>query len=431
MIGTLWFLLALIIIVTVHEYGHYIIGRLTGIKAEVFSIGFGPQLWSRVDRHGTRWQLAAVPLGGYVRFKGDADAASRPGDVTGLSAAERRQTMAGAPLWARSATVLAGPFANFLLSFLIFIGVIFSQGLAVDEVRLGKVRDFPGIQGQLLPGDRITALQGVPTPDFQAFYTQAATLTDQAEVTYSVTRGDQSLTVTAPNPLPPLVDTVQPQSAALEAGMQPGDVILKAGGRDVASFAQLPDFVAASNGQPVTLTVWRAGQTIDVQMTPRRRDLPLAEGGFETRWMVGLSAAPLFDPQTRTPGLAEAAGLALSQGISVIRVNLEGLVAMVAGQISTCNLSSPVGMANVVAAAAANGVDAFIQTLAMISLAIGLLNLFPIPVLDGGHLVFHLYEGITGRVPSDGAMRLLMTAGLGLLLTVMVFALSNDLFRCH
>lgn len=428
-LGIFWFLVVIVIIVTVHEFGHYIVGRWSGIKADVFSVGFGPQVWARTDRQGTRWQLAAIPLGGYVKFRGDSDAASRPGDISTLTPAERRQTMQGAPLWARSATVLAGPMANFLLAFVIFLGVIFWQGLAVDEVKVGEVRAMPGAEA-LQPGDRITALDGTETPDFTAFFQKAAEIPDEATVSYRITRAGQDLTVSAPNPLPPLVDQVQPQSAAMDAGMQAGDVILKAGGQTIASFTQLPDLVAATNGQPITLTVWRAGQTFDLTMTPRRRDLPLPEGGFETRWLIGLSAAPLIAPETRTPGLVEAAGLAFSQGVAVIRVNLEGLVWMVAGRISTCNVSSPVGMATVVAAAARDGLESFVQTLAMISLAIGFLNLFPIPVLDGGHLVFHLYEGITGKPPSDRAMQALMTLGMVVLVGVMLFAFSNDLFRC-
>lgn len=428
-IGILWFLVAIVIIVTVHEFGHYIVGRWSGIKADVFSVGFGPQLWARTDRHGTRWQVAAIPLGGYVKFRGDADAASKPGDIAGLTAEEKRATMQGAPLWARSATVLAGPFANFLLAFFIFLGVLFWQGIAVDEVKVGSLGTLPGANA-LQPGDVITALNGTPTPDYTAYFDAADAAAAQAQVTYGVTRAGQPTEVSGPNPLPALIGQVMPKSAALEAGLQAGDVIAKANGQDIASFGQLPEIVAGTEGQPVTLTVIRDGKPFEVTMTPRRMDLPKAEGGFETRWLIGLTAGVLFEPATRTPGLWEASTLAFGQGVSVIRVNLEGLVWMVAGKISSCNVSSPVGMAGAVAAAARDGAQSFLQTLAMISLAIGFLNLFPIPVLDGGHLVFHLYEGVVGKPPSDRAMQLLMTLGMGLLLAVMLFALSNDLFRC-
>ena len=146
--GTVWtvlfFVIALSVIVFVHEYGHYIVGRWSGIHSEVFSIGFGPVLFSRTDRRGTRWQVAAIPFGGYVKFLGDADASSvRQGDVSGLSADERRHTMAGAPLWARTATVAAGPVFNFILAFLLFVLVAFLTGVVREEPTVGKMWSLP------------------------------------------------------------------------------------------------------------------------------------------------------------------------------------------------------------------------------------------------------------------------------------------------
>ncbi|NBZ87890.1 RIP metalloprotease RseP [Stagnihabitans tardus] len=430
-IGVLWFLVALVVIVTVHEYGHYIVGRWSGIKAEVFSIGFGQVIYSRTDRHGTRWQIAAIPLGGYVKFKGDSDASSRPtaGGLEGLSAAERRQTMQGAPLWARSATVLAGPFANFLLAVAILVGLIFWQGLPVNEVRVGSVA--PMAQGVLQEGDLIQAIDGQETPDFTAFYTVADGLSTKPRVAYQIERAGAEVTVEGPNPLPPLVGQVMLKSAALEADLRPGDLIVKAGGQDIASFGQLPDIVKAGDGAPVTLTVQRDGESFDLTLTPRRSDLPKAEGGFETRWLIGLNAGSLFEPATRTPGVLEATGLAVEQGFGLLKVNVEGVVAMLAGKISVCrNLSSPVGMAQAVAQAAEQGAAAYLSLLAVFSLGIGLMNLFPIPVLDGGHLVFHLYEAVTRRPPSDRAMQVLMMAGIAVLVSIMLYAVLSDLVGC-
>lgn len=434
--GTAWtlvsFLIAIAVIVTVHEYGHYIIGRLTGIKAEVFSLGFGKPLWSRVDKHGTRWQIAALPLGGYVKFLGDSDASSRPdqGLMQDLSPEEKRHTMHGAPLWARSATVVAGPLANFILAFVIFAGVILWRGVAVDQPLIGALKEVPFAGASLQTGDLVTAINGQPTPDLGTFFTVADTLSDAASVTYQVTRSGQSLTIEGPNPLPPIAESVQPQSAALDAGIQPGDVIIKAAGQDIASFSQLPKIVEATSGKPIALTLWRAGKTFDVSLSPRRRDLPAPDGGFETRWLIGVSGGVLFDPVTRQPGLGEAASIAWTQGWYMAKTTLSGLGAIVAGKISSCNVSSPIGMAKVVGAAARSGLESFLQTLALVSLSIGLLNLFPIPVLDGGHLVFHIYEAATGHPPSERVLQVLMTLGLGLLAAVMVFAVSNDLFRC-
>ncbi len=434
--GTAWtfasFLVAILVIVTVHEFGHYIVGRLCGIHADVFSLGFGAPLISRTDKHGTRWQIAALPLGGYVQFMGDADGASRPDEdlLDGLTDAEKRHTMHGAPLWARSATVIAGPVANFILAFVIFLGIILWKGIAVDVPLIGAIKAVP-FEGQgLLVGDQITAIEGQPTPDLATFFTLADGMGDKARVTYQVTRNGQSMAVEGPNPLPPVADSVQPQSAALDAGIQAGDVILKAAGKDIASFSQLPKLVEADAGKPIALTLWRAGKTFDVSLSPRRRDLPTADGGFETRWLIGVSGGVLFEPVARTPGLVEAASLAWNQGWYMAKINLTGLGYIVMGKISSCNVSSPIGMAKAVGAAAHTGVETFLGMLALVSLSIGILNLFPIPVLDGGHLVFHVWEAATGHPPGERALKVLMSVGLTILAALMLFALSNDLFRC-
>ncbi len=426
------FVLALVIIVAVHEYGHYIVGRWSGIHAEVFSIGFGPRLWSRIDRFGTRWQIALVPLGGYVRFLGDADAASRPdgAGMAGLSAAERRHSMHGAPLWARSATVVAGPLFNVALTLLLFFGTIMWSGVAVDQPIIGALRAVPFDGPGLQVGDKIVALNGRPTPDLTTFFTVADSLETQATAEYQVNRAGADITVTGPNPLPPVTATVMADSAALDAGLQKGDVILSVAGSKVASFNQVPALIEASKGAPVALSIWRAGKVFDVTLTPRRRDLPTKDGGFETRWMIGLSGGVLFDPEIRRPGLIEAAGLSWNQTWFMAKTTLSGLAHVVSGAISSCNISGPIGMAKVVGAAARSGWETFIQTLALVSLSIGLLNLFPIPVLDGGHLVFHIYEATTGRPPSDRALQVLMSIGLAMLISLMVFAVSNDLFLC-
>lgn len=426
------FLVAIVVIVTVHEFGHYIVGRWTGIHAEVFSLGFGKVLWQRTDSRGTRWQIAALPLGGYVKFLGDSDGSSRPdtGLMQGLSAEEKRHTMHGAPLWARSATVIAGPLANFILAFVIFTAVIMGKGVAVDQPIIGALKDVPFATPNLAPGDTITALEGQATPDLTSFFTVADTLADKVSVTYQVRRAGQDMTFAGPNPMPAYADNVQPGSAALDAGIAPGDVIVKAAGQEIASFSQLPKLVEAAGGKPLQLTLWRAGKTLDVTLTPRRKDIPTADGGFETRWLIGISGGMLFDPVVRRPALTEAMGIAWKQGWYMAKINLSSLGYMVAGKISTCNVSSPIGMAKAVGAAARSGWETFLQTLALVSLSIGLLNLFPIPVLDGGHLVFHVWEAVTGHPPSTRALQVLMTVGVGLLAALMLFALSNDLFRC-
>jgi regulator of sigma E protease len=423
------FIIALSIIVSVHEYGHYIVGRWTGIHAEVFSLGFGPVLASRVDKRGTKWQIAALPLGGYVKFMGDADAASvRTGALSEYSDEERRHTMAGAPLWARSLTVAAGPIANFILGFLIILIFVLSMGLPADAPVISSVQTLNVATDALQPGDKILALNGKSTLTLEDYGTALDALPETATVDWTVERNGTRTDIVAPHPLPVLVGQVLPKSAAGDAGLQTGDIILAANGTTISAYGQLVDIVKNSGGNPITLGIWRGGQTLEATMTPRRRDVPIADNKFETRWQIGLISAPLLTLETRSPGLIEAITTAAQSTWGLLTASLSGLWHIATGMISTCNLSGPIGMAEVMGDAALAGAKVFFERLAVLSLGIGLLNLFPIPVLDGGHLVFHAYEAVMGRPPTDKALRVLMSVGLTLLLSVMAFALSNDIF---
>lgn len=423
--GLVWtiasFLVALGVIVAVHEYGHYIIGRWSGIKAEVFSLGFGPVVASRMDRRGTRWQLALIPLGGFVKFKGDADAASAISTEV-----EGRDTMGGAPLWARAATVAAGPIFNFVLAFGIFMIVILFSGLPQDKPIVGLAHPMPNVT-QLQTGDVILGMNDQTTPDFKSYVALAGKLPPSPTVTYQVQRGDQTLDVVSAHPMPALVGAVYPKNAGMAAGIKEGDVILSVNGQPVSSFAELPPLVEASNGAPVALVIWRDGAEIPLTLTPNRRDLPKEDGSFETRWLIGLSSGLLFDPQTRQAGPIEAAELAAKQVWSVLSGSVSGIVHLVRGDISSCNLSGPVGLAGAMGDAARSGLSSFVSMLAVVSLGVGLLNLFPIPVLDGGHLVFFAYEAVTGRKPNPKVLNVAVAIGLALILALTVFALGNDL----
>lgn len=424
------FVVALSIIVAVHEYGHYIVGRWSGIHAEVFSIGFGPVLFSRVDRRGTRWQVAALPFGGFVKFLGDANAASAGADdevMSHLDAKGRRQTMHGAPLWARAATIFAGPAFNFLFSIMIFAGFMTVQGLPDATPRLGEVHAMPGQNG-LLEGDLITAVEGQPVTTLAEFYAAGQTIAPADTVAYTIRRAGETSTLPGPHPAPARAAGIAINSAARAAGMQVGDVVLSVDGAPIHAFSQLPPLVAAAEGAPVALQVWRQGAVIDLALTPRRTDLPLPGGGFETRWLIGLQSGTFFEHPTRAVGPFEAVPLAVNQIGAIISNSFSGLYHMVTGAISTCNLSGPVGIANTSAEMASDGIESFIWFIAVLSTAVGLLNLFPIPILDGGHLVFHAYEAVVGRPPSERILNALMSVGLVLLASLMLFALGNDLF---
>ncbi|NRP50835.1 Regulator of sigma-E protease RseP [Aliiroseovarius sp. xm-v-201] len=425
------FVVALTIIVAVHEYGHYIVGRWSGIKADVFSIGMGPVLYSRVDKHGTKWQVASYPIGGYVKFAGDANAASGGADeevLAELSPEERRHTMPGAPLWARTATVAAGPIFNFILSILLFGGILMWVGVGTDPLTVGKAKPLPGVEDVLQPGDEILSIAGAETPKLSEFYTFATQLPNTPVVEYRLNRDGKKVVVIGPHPFPALIGSVTPKSAAIEAGLRRDDLIETVDGNRVATFEGLRDLVVNGEGAPLTLGIYRDGERLEVTLTPRRQDLPLPEGGFETRWLIGVSPGLIFEPATRTPGVLESLEGGVDRVIYIIRSSLSGLWHMISGKISSCNLSGPIGIAQVSGQAASQGVSSFIAFIGMLSTAVGLLNLFPIPVLDGGHLVFFAYEAVTRRKPSDKVMNILLIIGLSLVLSLMVFGVTNDLF---
>ena len=425
------FVVALSVIVAIHEYGHYIIGKWSGIKAEVFSIGFGPVIASRIGKDGTRWQIAALPFGGYVKFMGDTSAASdRPDEevLSSLTAEERRQTMHGAPLWARAATVIAGPAFNFVLSFLLFAALLFARGVATDPITVVEMRPMPIEAEALLPGDVLLEIRGEavpPTDDFGAF---GSALEASPTLPYTILRDGREIQIEGPWLYPPYATTITPGSAAEKGGVEVGDVVTAIDGVEVYDFGQLRDAVGASDGKPVTLTLWRDGQTREVTLQPERRDLPLPDGGFETRYLIGIGGGLVFEPKSEAPGIGEALLYGVNQTIFIVESSISGLYHMIAGKISTCNLSGPIGIAETSGQAASQGWVSFLWFIAVLSTAVGFLNLFPIPVLDGGHLVFHAYEWATGRPPSDKALRYLMAGGLTIMLALMVFAVGNDLF---
>jgi len=433
--GFLWTLLSFVVVLSVivfiHEFGHYIVGRWCGIHAEVFSLGFGPKVTSWHDKRGTRWQLSAFPFGGYVKFLGDADASSRTDQAAleKMDEATRARSFHGARLYKKALTVAAGPVANFILSIAIFSGLVMVSGLATDAPIVGQLKPLPAAGYTLKPGDRILAINGVKTPDYPALYAYARTKGPLTAVQdYTVRRAGQELTAKGPFPLLPLVDTVQPQSAAMAAGLKVGDLIESVDGKKIIAFRQLQALVSASAGRKMHLKIWRDGNERQITLAARVVDMPDASGKFVKRTLIGITGGLFFRPKTVTPGPLEAVKIGALQTYDIVSSSLGGLVQMVRGSISACNLQGPVGIAKTSGDAASQGVSSFVWFIAVLSTAIGLLNLFPIPVLDGGHLVFFGYEAIAGKPPSDRVLQVLMSGGLFLIIALMVFALTNDFF---
>ena len=427
------FVVCLSIIVFIHEYGHYIVGRWSGIHAEVFSIGFGPVLFARVDRRGTVWQVAAIPLGGYVRFKGDKGAAS-DADTSALQdmdAAERRSTMHGAPLWARAATVAAGPVFNFILSLILFFGLSVNQGVTKNPLTVGQVYDVPQVS-EVQVGDILRRVGSVDVPadgDFSDFFLAIRENPDGPIIEYGVERDGRDIVVRGPAMDLARISSLIPRSAAIEAGLKVGDVITHVNGTPINYFSDLKVAVEGSNGAPLLLSVYRAGEMLDFDLQPKKVEEQNEQGGYDVFWRIGIvSTLYAFEPESEAIGVSEAAQNAARTTYSVMKASITGLVDVVTGAISSCNLSGPIGIAETSGQMARQGGDSLIWFIAVLSTAVGLINLFPIPVLDGGHLVFHGYEAVTGRPPNLRVMNAMMMAGLAIVLSFMLFALFNDVF---
>ncbi|MCX7565331.1 RIP metalloprotease RseP [Sulfitobacter sp. F26169L] len=437
--GFIWtlvaFVIALSVIVAIHEYGHYIVGRWCGIKADVFSLGFGPVLYSRFDKHGTKWQIAALPFGGYVKFAGDANAASGKNEAAMEDAAvdptRLRATMHGAPLWARALTVAAGPAFNFAMSIIIFGAIAMSLGTVRDPLTVESLKPLPNQIEGLRKGDVIQAIEGrsfpssIRSPEYRTYMDE---LPLKPELEYTVLRDGASVTVDGPYPMPALVGGVGAETAALEAGLAAGDVIVGIDGEPTFAFQQLKTAVESSEGRPLLLDVWRHGEVLKFTLVPKSTDEPQADGSFINVMRIGISSDSAITAATETPGIIEAAKSGVAGTWRIIKGSISGLWHMATGAISSCNMSGPVGIAKVSGAMASQGALSFINFIAVLSTAVGLLNLFPIPALDGGHLTFYAYEAVTGKPPSDKALRVLMSIGITLVLGLMLFALSNDLF---
>ncbi len=425
------FLVVLGIVVFVHEYGHYIVARWCGIHAEVFSIGFGPVIWSRRDGRGTLWQIAALPLGGYVKFLGDSDGASRadPKALSGLSAQDRKRSFHGASVGRRMLTVLAGPVANFVLTTVVFAGLVLWQGVPTDLPTIGQVEPLPNVEQPLRGGDVVLEVNGASVGSFEDIYVAAAAMDAPGPMEFVVEREGERIALTAPYALPARVFGVEPLSPASRAGLREGDVILRADGRELTAFEDLRQVVVASEGRTVALEVWRDGAEVALEITPAERDADDGAGGFERRVMIGVVGASLYVPATTTPAPWTALAIGAQRMVGVITQSVNGIRHLITGAIGAENLQGPLGIAQISGETASQGWLSYITLIGIISTAIGFLNLFPIPVLDGGHFVAFLIEAVRGRPPSEVAMQVAMSIGLGLILVLMVFATYNDVMR--
>jgi len=421
-LGTVfYFIVALSTIVSIHEYGHYIVGRWCGVHAEVFSIGFGPILFSTTDKKGTRWQLALIPMGGYVKFLDD--------DVTNpnLKSAKLTGGLNGASLPRRAAIIFAGPAFNFLFSVLIFSSIFQYSGGISDLSIIGKLKNIPDLEETFVVGDHIFEIEGQDVKKFSSFINVATKLSPQKYVNYTVLRNNEFISFKGTFPFLPLVDHLQPKSPAIKAGLLVGDLILELDDTPVYSLSTVQEVVNESMGRAIKLKVWRNKNTLEIMVEPKRQDIPL-ENTFVSKWLIGFSGGLFFEPVRKSVSFDESLAGGVKQTWNVISSSIFGLTNIIAGTISSCNLQGPLGIAEASGDIARQGFVDFIWFIGIMSTAIGLINLFPIPVLDGGHLVFIAFEAITRRPLNNHVQKWLTLGGVGVLLSLMIFALSNDLF---
>ncbi|MDV5823016.1 RIP metalloprotease RseP [Sphingobium naphthae] len=343
-------------LVFVHELGHYLVGRWCGVKAEAFSIGFGPELFAWVDRRGTRWRVAALPLGGYVRFKGDMNAASMTDPAwLQMPAKERAESFPAKPLWQRAAIVAAGPAINFLFAILI-------------------IATFAFVHGE----SRTPAVAGV----------------------------------------------VEQGSAADAAGIQVGDRILSFNGRAMDTYTDMVMYTRIRPGEPVDVVIDRGGKRLEIQT---RIGAVMEDDGFGQQYRVGRLGIGASDPVVERVGLLRAPVVAIERTGQIVRTMVETLGQIVTGGRSVKELGGPLKIAQVSGQAATLGLESFIFFAALISINLGFINLLPIPMLDGGHLLFYGIEAVQRRPVSAQAQEWAYRSGLAVLMAMMLLVTFNDL----
>jgi regulator of sigma E protease len=440
-------LATLAILVGVHEFGHFWVARRCGVKVLRFSIGFGTSLITWNDKQGTEYSISVIPLGGYVKMLDE-----REGEV---SAAELDQAFNRKPVLQRIAVVAAGPIANFILAvvayWFLFMGGETGIAPIIGSVEAGSDADIAGLEA----GQEIIAVDGRETPTWQALsFRLLDRLGDSGPMKFAVKYpesdfiyesevvldewlseqetpdlfGGLGITLYTPDVLP-LFDEIIDGGAAARAGLLPGDLALRADGIDLALWMDWVDYVRARPGQAIELEYLRNGEVRVVSLVPE----PVTDEKGETFGRVGISVRPpeLPDSMKRefNRGPLESLGASVIRTWELAGFTLSSIKKMVMGLISPKNLSGPITIAKVASASAKSGLESYISFLALLSVSLGVLNLLPIPVLDGGHLMYYVVELLVGRPVPERIQMLGYQMGLFLVLGIMGLALFNDFAR--
>jgi regulator of sigma E protease len=406
-VGLIQNILAVIVVlgllVTFHEFGHFWVARRCGVKVLRFSVGFGKPLWSRVDRHGTEFAIAAIPLGGYVKMLDEREA---PVPEEQLDQAFNRKTV-----WQRIAIVAAGPIANFLLAIVAY-WALFVAGTTVVSPMVGSVApDSPAAEAGLANGDEIVAIQGDEMRSWEDVNLKLVSI-----IGFS---GELDIDARPEG-------ASDPQRFGLS---EAGDRMVAINGEPVDDWMHFVNMVRSSPGETLQLTYERNGEQSNVDLTPVRNRL---ENGVEIGY-IGAGAEQVewpaaFQREIRY-GPIEAVGQAVSRTGEMTLLTLDAIRKMFVGLISPSNLSGPITIAQISGDSARAGMEAFIGFLAYLSISLGVLNLLPIPVLDGGHLLYYFMEVVRGRPVSEKTQAVGLRIGLAMVGTLMLMALYFDLMR--
>jgi len=440
------FLFVLGVVVFFHELGHFLAARWCGVTVTTFSIGFGRELWARVDRHGTRWRVAAIPLGGYVKFLDDANAASQPSAAAPADLPPG--SFHGKPVWQRSFVVAAGPLANFLVAALIYTAVNATYGVSMVTARVDEVvAGMPAEKAGLKAGDVITDIDGWGIETFDdvvrivtASSGRTLNITvdrDGKPLTFAVTpdvkdqKSDLGVTlklgdIGVVRVLPARVGTVLPDSPAAKAGITPGDIITAIDGTPVTSFSDVITQVGPAGGRALDLTINRDGTPLSLNVVPDTIEGTNPDGTPTKRGRIGVSPDR---PAPVAVSFVESARLGVRETYSNIVQTITGIADIFGGRQSPDQVGGPILMAEVTARVVELGWEPLLRWTALISANIGLLNLLPIPLLDGGHLVFYAMEAIRRRPLSQRVQEIGFQIGIAVVLMMVVFVNLNDLMR--
>lgn len=449
------FIFALSVVVFFHELGHFLVARWCGVRVLVFSIGFGPELIGFDDRHGTRWKISAIPLGGYVKFFGDDNAASVPDQeaIGRMTDVERHHSFFHKSVGARAAIVAAGPIANFILAILIFGALAFFLGRQVTVPRIDAVA--PGSAAAAAgfkPGDVVVSADGKTVEGFSDVLRITA-FNAGHPVAFVIDRGGERVTVTATPEerserdrfgnlqrlgaldisgpiMPARIAGIVPGSAAAAAGFQPEDRVRKIDGKPVNSFLDLRDIVAANPDRALEFEIDRGGSTTVLRGTPSVHSEKDPSGAVRRIGQLGISGG--YDPaDTRfiQYGVLGSLVSGVTESWFVVDDTMAYLAKIIRGRASADQLGGPIRIAQVAGQVATSGFTPILRLVALLSVSIGLLNLFPIPLLDGGHLLFYAIEVVRGRPLSERAQEYGFRFGLALVLLLMLFTTYNDLLQ--